>query len=135
MVNFLFDATQTPHIPASQIWEHFGLSASTMQAKSKQIRGLVGMSQRDPEWTLPSRMEKNPLVWMLEVNGGVVDVRSAPRAIQAAGDPRRSVAQRVDPLHPGPVSMALPREGEQGDDLRPLPRRPPALLHLYTARS
>ncbi len=82
MVNFLFDATQTPHIPASQIWEHFGLSASTMQAKSKQIRGLLGMSQLDPDWTLPSRVEQNPLVWMLEVNGWVVDVRSAPRTIQ-----------------------------------------------------
>src|ERR1700710_447796 len=26
MVNFLFDASQTPHVAASQIWEHFGLS-------------------------------------------------------------------------------------------------------------
>jgi hypothetical protein len=97
MVNFLFDATQTPHIPASQIWEHFGLSASTMQAKSKQIRGLVGMSQRDPEWTLPSRMEKNPLVWMLEVNGGVVDVRSAPRAIQEEALRRGLIPYIPDP--------------------------------------
>jgi hypothetical protein len=23
----------------------------------------------DPEWTLPSMMDKNPLVWMAEVNG------------------------------------------------------------------
>ncbi|HEV2462054.1 MAG TPA: DUF6398 domain-containing protein [Ktedonobacterales bacterium] len=82
MVNFLFDASQTPHVPASQIWDHFGLSASTMQAKSKQVRDLVGMSPLDPDWTLPSRLDKNPLVWMLEINGVVVDVRAAPRAIQ-----------------------------------------------------
>ncbi len=82
MVNFLFDASQTPHVAASQIWEHFELSASTMQAKSKQIRDLLGMSQLDPDWTLPSRVEQNPLIWMLEVNGIVIDARAAPRAIQ-----------------------------------------------------
>jgi Domain of unknown function (DUF6398) len=82
MVNFLFDASQTPYIPASQIWDHFGLSASTMQAKSKQIRDLLGMSPFDPEWTTPSMVGKNPLIWMLQINGLLVDVRAAPRAIQ-----------------------------------------------------
>src|SRR5258707_15811909 len=73
MVNFLFDSSQTPHIPASQIWDHFGLSASTMQAKSKQIRDLLGMSPFAPEWTIPSMVDKNPLIWMLEINGLIVD--------------------------------------------------------------
>jgi hypothetical protein len=82
MVNFLFDASQTPHIPAYQIADHFGVSASTMQAKSKQIRDLIRMSQIDPTWMIPSRVEKNPLVWMLEINGLIVDVRWAPREIQ-----------------------------------------------------
>ncbi len=81
-VNFLFDASQTPHVPASQIASSFGLSSSTMQAKSKQIRDLLGMYQMDPEWTLPSRIDQNPLIWMLEVNGFIIDVRHAPRAIQ-----------------------------------------------------
>jgi hypothetical protein len=53
-----------------------------MQAKSKQIRDLLSMSQLDPDWTLPSRVEKNPLIWMLEINGLIVDVRYVPRAIQ-----------------------------------------------------
>jgi hypothetical protein len=82
MVNFLFDPSQTPHVPASQIWEHFGLSSSTMQAKSKHIRDLLGMSQLAPDWMLPSRVEKSPWIWMLEINGLIVDVRDAPRAIQ-----------------------------------------------------
>jgi len=82
MVNFLFDPSQTPHVPASQICEHFGLSSSTMQAKSKQTRDLLGMSQLDLDWMLPSRVEKNPLIWLLEINGLIVDVRDAPRAIQ-----------------------------------------------------
>ncbi len=81
-VNFLFDASETPHITASQIWEYFGLSSSTMQSKSKQIRDLLGMYQMDPDWSIPSMIEKNPLVWMLEVNGLIIDVRHAPREIQ-----------------------------------------------------
>jgi Domain of unknown function (DUF6398) len=82
MVNFLFDPTQTLHVSPSQIWEHFGLSASTMQAKSKQIRTLLGMYQLDPDWTLPSRLDNNLLVWLLEIDGLPFDVRSAPLAIQ-----------------------------------------------------
>src|ERR1019366_5055018 len=61
MVNFLFDASQTPHIAASQIWEYFDLSSSTMQAKSKQIRDLLGMYPMDPDWSIPSMVDKNPL--------------------------------------------------------------------------
>ena len=82
MVNFLFDASQPPHVPASQIASYFGLSSSTMQAKSKQIRDLLGMYQMDPDWTLPSMVDQNPLIWMLEVNGFIMDVRHAPREIQ-----------------------------------------------------
>ena len=81
-VNFLFDASQTPHISASQIWEFFGLSSSTMQAKSKQIRDLLGMYQMDPDWTIPSMVDKNPLIWMIQVNGLIIDARHAPRHIQ-----------------------------------------------------
>jgi len=82
MVNFLFDASQTPHVTASQIWDHFGLSSSTMQTKSKQIRDLLGMYQMDPDWTLSSMIDKNPLIWMLQVNGLIIDIRHAPREIQ-----------------------------------------------------
>jgi hypothetical protein len=82
MVNFLFDASLTPHISASQIWEHFGVSSSTMQAKSKQIRDLLGIYQMDPNWTIPSMIAENPLVWMVEVNGFVIDIRHAPVELQ-----------------------------------------------------
>jgi hypothetical protein len=82
MVNFLFDSSQALHIAASQIWEYFELSSSTMQAKSKQIRDLMGMYPMDPDWSTPSMVDKNPLIWMLEVNGLIIDVRQAPREIQ-----------------------------------------------------
>ena len=81
-VNFLYDASQTPYVPASQIASYFGLSSSTMQAKSKQIRDLLDMYQMDPNWTLPSKVDDNPLVWMIQVNGLIIDARYAPREIQ-----------------------------------------------------
>ena len=84
MVNFLFDSSQTPRISASQIWEYFDLSSSTIQAKSKQIRDLLGMYPMDPDWSIPSMIDKNPLIWMLEDNGLIIDVLHAPRELQEA---------------------------------------------------
>lgn len=82
MVNFLFDASQSPHVQSRQIAEYFGLGMSTIQTKSKQIRDMLGIHQMSPDWTLPSRIDSNPLVWTLSVNGYIVDVRYAPREIQ-----------------------------------------------------
>jgi len=81
-VNFLFDSSQTPHTSSGQIASYFGLSSSTMQGKSKQIRDLLGMYPMDPDWSIPSMIDQNPLIWMLEVNGLIIDVRHAPREIQ-----------------------------------------------------
>ncbi len=53
-----------------------------MQAKSKQIRDLLDMYQMTPDWTLPSKIDKNPLIWMIQVNGIIIDARHAPREIQ-----------------------------------------------------
>lgn len=82
MVNFLFDPAQTPHCQATDIWAHFCVSASTGQNHSKKIRDALGMDQMDPTWTLPSRLDANPLIWMLEVNGYMVDVRHMPLEVQ-----------------------------------------------------
>ena len=40
------------------------------------------MYQMDPNWCLPSLVDQNPLIWMLEVNGLIMDVRHAPREVQ-----------------------------------------------------
>lgn len=82
MVNFLFDKSQTPHISAKELYQKFGVGESTGNAKSKAVRTLLGMYQLDPNWSLSSRLEGNPLVWMLSVNGMMVDVRSMPREVQ-----------------------------------------------------
>lgn len=81
-VNFLFDKSQTPHMRADDLCRHFGLSPTTGSAKSKAILELLKAGPLDPHWTLSSRIGDNPLVWLIEVNGLVMDARHLPREIQ-----------------------------------------------------
>ena len=83
-VNFLHDPSQTPHLTLSSIDEAFGIAESTGAAKLKTIRTMLRIHQFDPKWTLPSKMDDNPLVWMLQVNGFLMDIRHAPRELQEA---------------------------------------------------
>lgn len=82
MVNFLFDKSQTPYIGASDLYKQFGVGESTGQGKSKLVRDILKMNQLDPNWSLSSRLKNNPMVWMLSVNGMVVDVRNMPKEVQ-----------------------------------------------------
>ena len=82
MVNFLFDRSQNPHMSASNLYEAFGIGQSAGQGKSKLARDLLGMYQMDPNWSLQSRIDKNPLIWMVTVNGLMVDVRDMPLEVQ-----------------------------------------------------
>jgi hypothetical protein len=80
--NFLHDPSQTPHLKLYSIDEAFRIAESTGAAKLKTIQNLFRIRQFDPKWTLPSKMDDNPMVWMLEINGFLVDIRSAPRELQ-----------------------------------------------------
>ncbi len=81
-VNYLDDRSQKPHLKLPFIDKAFGVAESTGQGKSKLIRKMLKIRNFDPKWTLPSKMEDNPLVWMLTVNGFMMDIRNAPREAQ-----------------------------------------------------
>lgn len=83
-VNFLGDPDTEPYVRAEEIAEWFGVSTATMYNKSKALREGLDLIPFDPRLTISSLLEENPLVWMLEVNGLLVDVRAAPRELQAA---------------------------------------------------
>lgn len=83
-VNFLHDPSQTPHMTLSSIDEAFGIAESTGAAKLKTIRTMLRIHQFDHKWSLPSKMDENPMVWTLEVNGFPMDIRHAPRELQEA---------------------------------------------------
>ena len=46
------------------------------------MRDYLEMYQSDPNWTLSSNLDNNPMVWMLSVNGMIVDIRRMPREAQ-----------------------------------------------------
>jgi hypothetical protein len=61
-----------------------GVSVGNMQSKAKIIREGLDVMPFDPAWTLESLMAENPLVWMFEFDGFLVDIRQAPREAQVA---------------------------------------------------
>ena len=80
--NFLHDKTQTPYLRSTDIDRLLGTSPSSGAAKLSAIRKMLKIHRLDPTWTLPSRLDDNPLVWMLKVNGFLMDIRMAPREAQ-----------------------------------------------------
>jgi hypothetical protein len=60
----------------------FEVGESTVHAKARTIEKALGTQPFDPQWMLPSLAEKNPLMWMAEVNGLLVDLRNMPREVQ-----------------------------------------------------
>ena len=81
-VNYLDDKGHTPHMKLTAIDKAFGVAESTGQGKSKTIRTLLKIRTFDPHWTLPSQMDKNPMAWMIEINGFILDARHLKREFQ-----------------------------------------------------
>src|SRR4051794_32255476 len=81
-VNYLDDSSRKPHMKLTAIDRAFGVAESTGQGKSKAIRTMLKIRTFDPHWTLPSRMGDNPMAWMIEINGFVVDARHLKREFQ-----------------------------------------------------
>ncbi|HET6383943.1 MAG TPA: DUF6398 domain-containing protein [Armatimonadota bacterium] len=80
--NFLFDPSNDPHLSATELCDAFGVAPSTGSNKSREVRQMMGIRQLDPNWTLPSKVADNPLIWMLLVDGLPIDIRDAPLALQ-----------------------------------------------------
>ena len=81
-VNFLDDKTQNPHMKLTAIDKAFGVGESTGQGKSMLIRKMFRIRPSDPAWSLRSRMDENPMAWMIQINGFLVDARLLKSEIQ-----------------------------------------------------
>jgi hypothetical protein len=81
-VNFLDDRSQKPHMKLTIIDKAFGIGESTGQGKSMLIRKMLKIKPMDPAWSLRSQMDKNPVAWMIQMNGFVVDARILKREFQ-----------------------------------------------------
>jgi hypothetical protein len=80
-LNFLSDKTSQPHMTMAEICAGFGVGQSTASAKGRIIQDVLGTHRMDPTWMLRSFVDQNPLVWMAEVNGLLVDLRQMPREV------------------------------------------------------
>ncbi len=81
-VNFLFDPNNRPYLSVNDLCDAFGVKQSSAYNKSRTIREALDLMQLDPDWCLPSMIDDNPLVWMVEVDGIVLDAHMLPREAQ-----------------------------------------------------
>ena len=81
-VNFLFDKSNPPYMRADELCKKIGVSQNTASGRAQKIRDLLDIFQMHPDWTLSSRVDDNPMIWILKVNGYMVDIRSMPRELQ-----------------------------------------------------
>jgi len=80
--NILDDPKGSPYMKLIVIDPKFGLANSTGQGKSMAIKRMFGIGRLDPDWTLPSRLGINPVVWKVWVNDELVDIRQKSREEQ-----------------------------------------------------
>jgi hypothetical protein len=81
-VNFLSDKSFEPSMTMADVCAGFGVGQSTASAKAQVISRALDAHRMNPKWSLPRLVETNPLVWMAEVNGLLVDLRDMPREVQ-----------------------------------------------------
>lgn len=83
-VNFLQDKSTRPHMKTDDVCAGFGVSPSTGASKAKAVRTALGMERWDHRWLLAENLTSLSPVWLLKVDGLVVDIRTMPRPIQVA---------------------------------------------------
>jgi hypothetical protein len=81
-VNFLFDRSTEPYVAHDDLADALGLSKSTLGQKAKQIRDTLKMTLGTPEFLRAERIADNPMIWIIMVNGLLLDARELPVEIQ-----------------------------------------------------
>ena len=82
--NMLDDPKSSPYMKLIDIDPKFGVANSTGQGKCMAIKKMFGIGRLNVAWTLPSRLDDNPLVWKVWVNDQLVDIRQESREKQEA---------------------------------------------------
>ena len=83
-VNFLSDMSFEPAMTQQEFSKAIGVSPATISAKSRDIWNGLDLMPLDPNYSVASQADSNPLIWMVEVDGFIMDLRSAPRELQEA---------------------------------------------------
>jgi hypothetical protein len=81
-VNFLSDKATQPYMRAADLAKAFGVSQATASAKATEVQRALNLRPLHPDYCLPSLIDQNPFIWMLQVDGFVVDIRDMPLSAQ-----------------------------------------------------
>jgi hypothetical protein len=71
-------------------------AGSTAASKAAELRKMFKIDYFNSEWLLPELIEDNPAVWMVMVNGFIVDIRDMPLELQ-----RHAFEKGIIPYVPG----------------------------------
>ena len=82
-VNFLSDPGTKPFATPDQLSAAFGVAKSTMGSKAKQVRDLLRIDYFSPEFQRADVIGQNLAVWIVQVDGLLMDVRQLPVEVQA----------------------------------------------------
>src|ERR1044072_6232198 len=61
-INFLTDRSTQPFMTTADLCAGFGVGQSTVSAKARVIDQALDTDRMNPEWLLPSMLERNPLL-------------------------------------------------------------------------
>lgn len=81
-VNFLSDKSSKPYISVSDLSKEYGVSKASTSAKSVLVRKALKIELLDVNWSLSSRIDSNPMAWLISVNGFLVNAKTLPREMQ-----------------------------------------------------
>ena len=81
-VNFLADPNQRPHLRTDELASLLGVKQTTMANKGRLIMDTLRIGLLDPEYCRRDLLDRNPLAWLLQVDGLLVDARWLPEAAQ-----------------------------------------------------
>jgi len=108
-VNFLFGRSTKPYLAHDDLADAFGLSKSTLSQKAKQIRDMLKMTWAAPEFLRGERIDDNPMIWFIMVNGLTFDARALPVEIQVEAYLKGIIPYIPDLGRDGTAAMAAQR--------------------------
>lgn len=83
-VNYLFDPAARPHITPDQLAQAVGVARSTMSTKAKLIRDQLKIDHFSGTYQRADVLARNPLIWMVMINGLLWDIRELSVEVQIA---------------------------------------------------
>src|SRR5262249_12337674 len=81
-INFLSDRSAPPYMTKADLCRALGVGQAPASAQAQILLRTIRTHQLDPNWSLPSFVDMNPLVWIVEINGILIGLRDMPREVQ-----------------------------------------------------